>query len=80
MVQDPDSTGDVVPFATCRDVRAWRGQEHARDRVTAMTSALSQLEYLHREAIRLRARMSAHLIGAAAESLRREIAQSSRGG
>ncbi len=45
------------------------------DRVGEMKAVLSCLEYLYGEATRMQARMSAHLIGAAAESMRREIAE-----
>jgi len=45
------------------------------DRVSEMKAVLSCLEYLYGEAVRVQARMSAHLIGAAAESMRREIAE-----
>ncbi len=45
------------------------------DRVGEMKAVLSCLEYLYGESVRVQARMSAHLIGAAAESMRREIAE-----
>jgi hypothetical protein len=49
------------------------------DRLHEMAAILSCLEYLYGEAVRIQARMSAHLIGAAAESMRREIAEAKRG-
>jgi hypothetical protein len=45
------------------------------NRLHEMAAILSCLEYLYGEAVRIQARMSAHLIGAAAESMRREIAE-----
>jgi hypothetical protein len=58
---------------------ATAGQDSAgadtADRVGEMKAVLSCLEYLYGEAVRVQARMSAHLIGAAAESMRREIAE-----
>jgi hypothetical protein len=59
--------------AAAADAEAEPGR-HARTPLEDMRHLLSCLEYLYGEAVRLQARTSAHLIGAAAESLRREIA------
>lgn len=53
--------------------------EGSPDRVGEMKAVLSCLEYLYGEAVRVQARMSAHLIGAAAESMRREITDAENG-
>lgn len=79
----PDHGPNVYAFGIPRGAGApERGGaedgDTAGSRVEEMYAVLSCLEYLYGEAVRLQARMSAHLIGAAAESLRRQIAETPR--
>jgi hypothetical protein len=76
-----DGGGNVYAFAVPHHGGPWveaRGATAAEDRVDGMRAMLSQLEYLHGEALRLNARTSAHLIGAAVQAVRRELAEAPR--
>lgn len=53
--------------------------ERTVDRVDSLNAILSCLEYFQSEAVRLKASMGAHMLGAAVESLREEIARANCG-
>jgi hypothetical protein len=80
-----DETSNVYPFPTAlpasdtgrTDVARGDASDTTADegRLAEMTAILSCLEYLYSESVRLEARLGAHLIGAAAESMRTEISR-----
>lgn len=67
----PDIKSNIYFFKGPDDAPQPAGEDVSR--VDEMKSIASCLEYLYGEAVRLDVRMSAHLIGAAAESLREQL-------
>lgn len=68
-----DSNSNVFYFKGMKDLALPAGEE--KDRIEEMQAIAACLEYLYGEAMRMEVHMSAHLIGAAAESLREKVRQ-----